>query len=41
MCVHQAVEAFAQLTGVKPDPARLQRAFATAVAARDAAFAAA
>jgi len=41
MCVHQAVEAFRQLTGVKPDPARLQRAFATAVAARDAAFAAA
>jgi shikimate dehydrogenase len=40
MCVHQAVEAFAQLTGVKPDPARLHRAFATAVAARDAAFAA-
>jgi len=41
MCVHQAVEAFAQLTGVKPDLARLHRAFATAVAARDAAFAAA
>ncbi len=41
MCVHQAVEAFAQLTGVTPDPARLQRAFATAVAARDAAFSAA
>jgi shikimate dehydrogenase len=36
MCVHQAVEAFAQLTGVAPDPARLRRAFATAVAARDA-----
>jgi shikimate dehydrogenase len=41
MCVHQAVEVFAQLTGVAPDPARLHRAFATAVAARDAAFAAA
>jgi shikimate dehydrogenase len=41
MCVHQAVEAFAQLTGVAPDPARLHRAFATAVAARDAAFPAA
>jgi shikimate dehydrogenase len=41
MCVHQAVEAFAQLTGVAPDSARLQRAFATAVAARDAAFSAA
>jgi shikimate dehydrogenase len=36
MCVHQAVEVFRQLTGVAPDPARLQRAFATAVAARDA-----
>jgi shikimate dehydrogenase len=41
MCVHQAVEVFRQLTGVKPDPARLHRAFATAAAARDAAFAAA
>ena len=40
MCVHQAVEVFAQLTGVAPDPARLHRTFATAVAARDAAFAA-
>ena len=36
MCVHQAVAVFAQLTGVTPDPARLRRAFATAVAARDA-----
>src|ERR1700731_1008323 len=41
MCVHQAVAVFAQLTGVTPDPARLRRAFATAVAARDAALAAA
>jgi shikimate dehydrogenase len=41
MCVHQAVEVFRQLTGVEPDPARLRRAFDTAVAARDAAFAAA
>jgi shikimate dehydrogenase len=40
MCVHQAVAVFAQLTGVTPDAARLRRAFATAVAARDAAFAA-
>ena len=40
MCVHQAVEVFRQLTGVTPDPARLHRTFATAVAARDAAFAA-
>src|SRR6516225_2841985 len=39
MCVHQAVEAFQQLTGVAPDLAGLQRAFSTAVAARDAAFA--
>jgi shikimate dehydrogenase len=37
MCVHQAVEAFRQLTGFTPDLARLHRAFATAVAARDAA----
>jgi shikimate dehydrogenase len=41
MCVHQAVEAFRQLTGVAPDLARLHRTFASAVAARDAAFAAA
>jgi shikimate dehydrogenase len=41
MCVHQAVEAFRQLTGVAPDLARLHRTFATAVAARDAALAAA
>jgi len=41
MCVHQAVEVFRQLTGVTPDSARLRCAFATAVAARDAAFAAA
>ena len=40
MCVHQAVAVFRQLTGVEPDPARLRRAFDTAVAARDAAFAA-
>src|SRR6202051_889313 len=38
MCVHQAVAVFAQLTGVEPDPARLRRVFATAVAARDAAL---
>jgi shikimate dehydrogenase len=37
MCVHQAVAAFRTLTGVSPDPVRLHRAFATAVAARDAA----
>jgi quinate/shikimate dehydrogenase (NAD+) len=36
MCVHQAVEAFRCLTGIAPDPARLQRAFDTAMAARDA-----
>ena len=36
MCVHQAVEAFRQLTGVEPDLQRLHRAFARNVAARDA-----
>jgi shikimate dehydrogenase len=36
MCVHQAVEAFRCLTEVTPDLARLQRAFDTAIAARDA-----
>jgi shikimate dehydrogenase len=35
MCVHQAVEAFRLFTGVEPDPARLHRSFATALAARD------
>jgi len=39
MCVHQAVEAFRQITGVTPDLERLHRAFATAVAARDAGYA--
>jgi shikimate dehydrogenase len=38
MCVHQAVEAFRQLTGFAPDLARLHSTFATAVAARDAAL---
>src|SRR6202043_2874682 len=32
MCVHQAVEAFRQLTGVAPDLTRMHRTFATAVA---------
>jgi shikimate dehydrogenase len=41
MCVHQAVAVFAQLTGVTPDSARLHRAFAAAVAVRDAALPAA
>ena len=41
MCVHQAVAAFQCLAGVTPDVARLHRTFATAVAARDAALAAA
>ncbi len=36
MCVHQAVEAFRQLTGFTPDLSRLHRTFTTAVAARDA-----
>ncbi len=39
MCVHQAVEAFRLLTGIEPDLARLHRAFATALVARDAAYA--
>jgi shikimate dehydrogenase len=39
MCVHQAVQAFALLTGVEPDVARMHRAFATALAARDGATA--
>ena len=39
MCVHQAVATFRCFTGVTPDVARLHRAFATAVAARDAALA--
>ncbi len=38
MCVHQAVEAFRQLTSFTPDLSRLHRTFATAVAARDAAL---
>jgi shikimate dehydrogenase len=36
MCVHQAAEAFRLFTGVTPDVARLHRAFAAALAARDA-----
>jgi shikimate dehydrogenase len=39
MCVHQAVEAFRQFTGVKADIGRTQRAFDTARVARDAAYA--
>jgi shikimate dehydrogenase len=35
MCVHQAVEAFRLFTGFEPDPARLHRAFASALAARE------
>ena len=35
MCVHQAVAAFRQFTGVKPDIGRMHRAFATALAARE------
>ena len=35
MCVYQAVEAFRLLTGFEPDPARLHRTFATALAARE------
>ena len=39
MCVHQAIEAFRQFTGVEPDLARLHLAFNTARIARDAAYA--
>lgn len=35
MCVHQAVEAFHCLTGIRPDVARMHRAFAQGLAARD------
>jgi shikimate dehydrogenase len=37
MCVHQAAEGFRLFTGLAPDVARMQRTFATALAARDAA----
>jgi shikimate dehydrogenase len=39
MCVHQAVEAFRQFTGLEPELARLHKAFDTARIARDAAYA--
>jgi len=39
MCVHQAVVAFQRFTGVAPDVARLHRAFAKGLAAREAALA--
>jgi shikimate dehydrogenase len=35
MCVHQAVEAFRLFAGIEPDVARMHRAFATALAARE------
>lgn len=38
MCVYQAVEAFRLLTGIAPDVARMHRAFAKGLAARDAAM---
>ena len=37
MCVHQAAETFRLFTGLQPDVARMQRTFAAALAARDAA----
>jgi shikimate dehydrogenase len=37
MCVHQAVDAFRLFTGQQPDVARMHRAFAKALAERDAA----
>ena len=39
MCVHQAAESFRLFTGIEPDVARMQRTFAEALAARDAAMA--
>lgn len=36
MCVHQAAEAFRLFAGIEPDIARLHRAFANALAQRDA-----
>jgi shikimate dehydrogenase len=38
MCVHQAVEAFFCLTGIRPDIAGMHRAFARGLAARDGAL---
>jgi len=38
MCVHQGVDAFRLFTGIQPDVARMHRAFAAALAARDAAL---
>jgi shikimate dehydrogenase len=40
MCVHQAVAAFQQFTGITPDVARMHSAFAKALVLRDAAVAA-
>lgn len=40
MCVHQAADAFRLFTGREPDIDRMQRSFAQALAARDAALAA-
>jgi len=37
MCVHQAAETFRLFTGLQPDVERMQRTFAAALAARDAA----
>jgi shikimate dehydrogenase len=39
MCVHQAIEAFRLLTGMQAEPARMHRAFAQGLAARDGAIA--
>ena len=39
MCVHQAAEAFRLFVGIEPDVARMNRTFAAALAARDAAMA--
>jgi shikimate dehydrogenase len=39
MCVHQAIEAFRLFTGIRPDAARLRRAFAAGYEARETAIA--
>ena len=41
MCVHQAADAFRLFTGLEPDIPRMHRTFASALAMRDKAFAAA
>jgi shikimate dehydrogenase len=35
MCVHQAIEAFRQFTGLTPDLARMHKAFAAGLSVRE------